>query len=62
VKKELPAHIVITKEVMQRCTHLLSDPSLRIRLKVPCVRVYVCVRVCVRVRACVRARVRACAH
>ncbi|CAL8236031.1 unnamed protein product [Boreogadus saida] len=33
VKKELPAHIVITKEVMQRCTHLLSDPSLRIRLK-----------------------------
>ncbi|CAL8324810.1 unnamed protein product [Merluccius merluccius] len=34
VKKELPAHIIITKEVMKRCTHLLSDPSLSIRLKV----------------------------
>ncbi|KAG7251970.1 hypothetical protein CRUP_002767, partial [Coryphaenoides rupestris] len=34
VKKELPAHVVIAKQVMQRCTHLLSDPSLSIRLKV----------------------------
>ncbi|XP_698602.6 TELO2-interacting protein 1 homolog [Danio rerio] len=34
VKKELPLHIQIAKDVMERCIHLLSDPSLRIRLKV----------------------------
>ena len=34
VKKELPNHLQITKDVMERCIHLLSDPNLRIRLKV----------------------------
>ncbi|XP_029579011.1 TELO2-interacting protein 1 homolog isoform X1 [Salmo trutta] len=34
VKVELPAHITIAKDVMERCIHLLSDPSLRLRLKV----------------------------
>ncbi|KAM3872194.1 TELO2-interacting protein 1 homolog [Diretmus argenteus] len=34
VKEELPPHLSITKDVMERCIHLLSDPSLRIRLKV----------------------------
>ncbi|XP_064155508.1 TELO2-interacting protein 1 homolog [Anguilla rostrata] len=33
-KAELPSHIAITKEVMERCVHLLSYPSLPIRLKV----------------------------
>ncbi|XP_068589706.1 TELO2-interacting protein 1 homolog isoform X2 [Cebidichthys violaceus] len=33
-KAELPAHLSITKDVMERCIHLLSDPSLRLRLKV----------------------------
>ncbi|XP_067301617.1 TELO2-interacting protein 1 homolog [Pseudorasbora parva] len=33
-KKELPLHIQIAKDVMERCLHLLSDPNLRIRLKV----------------------------
>lgn len=35
VKAELPSHLSITKDVMERCIHLLSDPSLRLRLKVP---------------------------
>lgn len=34
VKAELPPHLGITKDVMERCIHLLSDPSLRLRLKV----------------------------
>nr|XP_055043947.1 TELO2-interacting protein 1 homolog [Misgurnus anguillicaudatus] len=34
VKEELPLHVQIAKDVMKRCVHLLSDPSLRIRLKV----------------------------
>ncbi|XP_068606861.1 TELO2-interacting protein 1 homolog [Brachionichthys hirsutus] len=34
VKAELPTHLSITKSVMERCIHLLSDPSLKIRLKV----------------------------
>ncbi|XP_017266686.1 TELO2-interacting protein 1 homolog [Kryptolebias marmoratus] len=34
VKPELPSHLSITKDVMERCIHLLSDPSLRLRLKV----------------------------
>ncbi|KAJ8016702.1 hypothetical protein DPEC_G00010060 [Dallia pectoralis] len=34
VKAELPAHVAIAKEVMERCVHLLSDPRLRLRLKV----------------------------
>uniref|UniRef100_UPI0037E6FDC3 TELO2-interacting protein 1 homolog n=1 Tax=Semicossyphus pulcher TaxID=241346 RepID=UPI0037E6FDC3 len=34
VKAELPLHLSITKDVMERCIHLLSDPSLRVRLKV----------------------------
>lgn len=34
VKKELPSHLCITKDVMERCIHLLSDPNLRVRLKV----------------------------
>lgn len=34
VKEELPTHLSITKDVMERCIHLLSDPSLRLRLKV----------------------------
>uniref|UniRef100_A0A8C1XHG4 TELO2 interacting protein 1 n=1 Tax=Cyprinus carpio TaxID=7962 RepID=A0A8C1XHG4_CYPCA len=33
-KKELPLHIQIAKDVMERCIHLLSDPNLGIRLKV----------------------------
>ncbi|KAJ8257310.1 hypothetical protein GJAV_G00184220 [Gymnothorax javanicus] len=32
-KAELPSHIALTKEVMQRCVHLLSHSSLPIRLK-----------------------------
>lgn len=35
VKVELPAHLSTTKDVMERCVHLLSDPCLRLRLKVP---------------------------
>ncbi|KAM4738192.1 TELO2-interacting protein 1 homolog isoform 2-T2 [Anableps anableps] len=34
VKAELPSHLSIAKDVMERCIHLLSDPSLRLRLKV----------------------------
>uniref|UniRef100_A0A3Q2P8W6 TELO2-interacting protein 1 homolog n=1 Tax=Fundulus heteroclitus TaxID=8078 RepID=A0A3Q2P8W6_FUNHE len=34
MKAELPSHLSITKDVMERCIHLLSDPSLRLRLKV----------------------------
>uniref|UniRef100_A0A673BAC1 TELO2 interacting protein 1 n=1 Tax=Sphaeramia orbicularis TaxID=375764 RepID=A0A673BAC1_9TELE len=34
VKAELPAHLSITKDIMERCVHLLSDPSLKLRLKV----------------------------
>ncbi|XP_051886998.1 TELO2-interacting protein 1 homolog isoform X2 [Pristis pectinata] len=34
VKKELPAHIQMTKDVMERCIHLLSDKSIKLRLKV----------------------------
>lgn len=34
VKKELPNHLQITKDVTERCIHLLSDPNLRIRLRV----------------------------
>ncbi|XP_061591066.1 LOW QUALITY PROTEIN: TELO2-interacting protein 1 homolog [Cololabis saira] len=34
VKAELPLHLSVTKDVMERCVHLLSDPDLRLRLKV----------------------------
>lgn len=34
VKPELEGHLSIAKDVMERCTHLLSHPSLRLRLKV----------------------------
>lgn len=34
VKPEVPAHLTIGKNVMERCIHLLSHPSLRLRLKV----------------------------
>uniref|UniRef100_UPI00398E687A TELO2-interacting protein 1 homolog n=1 Tax=Pristiophorus japonicus TaxID=55135 RepID=UPI00398E687A len=34
VKKELPAHIQIAKDVMERCIHLMSDKSIKLRLKV----------------------------
>ncbi|KAL1021069.1 hypothetical protein UPYG_G00008320 [Umbra pygmaea] len=34
VKADLPAHITIAKEVMERCIHLLSHSSLPLRLKV----------------------------
>lgn len=34
MKAELPRHLGITKDVMKRCIHLLSDPSLKLRLKV----------------------------
>ncbi|XP_069740729.1 TELO2-interacting protein 1 homolog [Narcine bancroftii] len=34
VKKELPTHIQISKDVMERCIHLLSDKSIKLRLKV----------------------------
>uniref|UniRef100_A0A3P8UTC6 TELO2 interacting protein 1 n=1 Tax=Cynoglossus semilaevis TaxID=244447 RepID=A0A3P8UTC6_CYNSE len=34
VKPELLSHLQITKDIMERCIHLLSDPSLRLRLKV----------------------------
>ncbi|KAM7404304.1 hypothetical protein PAMP_011666 [Pampus punctatissimus] len=43
-KAELPSHLSITKDVMERCIHLLSDPSLRLRLKVLDV-LELCVRV-----------------
>uniref|UniRef100_A0A8C6PFI6 TELO2 interacting protein 1 n=1 Tax=Nothobranchius furzeri TaxID=105023 RepID=A0A8C6PFI6_NOTFU len=33
-KSELPSHLIITKEVAERCVHLLSDPRLQLRLKV----------------------------
>ncbi|XP_019718553.1 TELO2-interacting protein 1 homolog [Hippocampus comes] len=33
VKAELPAHLSITKDVMERCIHLLSDSNLCLRLK-----------------------------
>ncbi|XP_018616226.2 TELO2-interacting protein 1 homolog [Scleropages formosus] len=33
-KPELPSHITMAKDVLERCIHLLSDPSLRLRLKV----------------------------
>ncbi|XP_003963042.2 TELO2-interacting protein 1 homolog [Takifugu rubripes] len=44
VKVELPLHLSITKDVMERCIHLLSGPSLRLRLKVLDV-LELCVRV-----------------
>nr|XP_033818892.1 TELO2-interacting protein 1 homolog isoform X2 [Geotrypetes seraphini] len=34
VEKPLPAHIQVAKDVMERCIHLMSDKSLRLRLKV----------------------------
>ncbi|XP_057219409.1 TELO2-interacting protein 1 homolog [Triplophysa rosa] len=34
VKEERPLHVQIAKDVMERCVHLLSDSSLRTRLKV----------------------------
>uniref|UniRef100_A0A3P9K4J8 TELO2-interacting protein 1 homolog n=1 Tax=Oryzias latipes TaxID=8090 RepID=A0A3P9K4J8_ORYLA len=34
VKPELPLHVSITRDVMERCVHLMSDPNLRLRLKV----------------------------
>ncbi|KAG7471960.1 hypothetical protein MATL_G00103550 [Megalops atlanticus] len=34
VKAELPSHIAISKDVMERCIHLLAHPSVRLRLKV----------------------------
>ncbi|XP_054649887.1 TELO2-interacting protein 1 homolog [Dunckerocampus dactyliophorus] len=34
VKVDLPMHLSITKDVMERCIHLLSDSNLRLRLKV----------------------------
>ncbi|KAM6924925.1 TELO2-interacting protein 1 homolog [Xenentodon cancila] len=34
VKTELPLHLSVTKDVMERCVHLLSEPDLRLRLKV----------------------------
>ncbi|XP_066526224.1 TELO2-interacting protein 1 homolog [Hoplias malabaricus] len=34
VKPELPVHISVAKDVMERCIHLLSHPSLGVRLKV----------------------------
>ncbi|XP_029363073.1 TELO2-interacting protein 1 homolog [Echeneis naucrates] len=34
VKAELPSHLSITKNVAERCIHLLSSPSLRLRIKV----------------------------
>ncbi|XP_057686361.1 TELO2-interacting protein 1 homolog [Corythoichthys intestinalis] len=33
VKAELPTHLSITKDVMERCIHLLSDANLCLRLK-----------------------------
>ncbi|GCB72985.1 hypothetical protein scyTo_0002285 [Scyliorhinus torazame] len=34
VKKVLPAHIQIAKDVLERCIHLLSSKSIKLRLKV----------------------------
>ncbi|XP_072552810.1 TELO2-interacting protein 1 homolog [Salminus brasiliensis] len=34
VKPELPVHVSVAKDVMERCVHLLSHPSIAIRLKV----------------------------
>nr|XP_014351079.1 PREDICTED: TELO2-interacting protein 1 homolog isoform X2 [Latimeria chalumnae] len=36
IKKVLPVHIQIAKNVMERCIHLLSDKSLKLRLKLLC--------------------------
>ncbi|XP_061913796.1 TELO2-interacting protein 1 homolog isoform X4 [Entelurus aequoreus] len=35
-KADLPLHLSMSKEVMERCIHLLSDSSLQLRLKVLC--------------------------
>ena len=34
VKPELPVHVSVAKDVMERCVHLLSHPSIGTRLKV----------------------------
>ncbi|KAK3519173.1 hypothetical protein QTP70_020000 [Hemibagrus guttatus] len=34
VKAELPLHVSLAKDVMERCVHLLSHPNLGVRLKV----------------------------
>lgn len=34
VKVELPLHMTLAKDVMERCVHLLSNPNLGVRLKV----------------------------
>ncbi|KAB5546693.1 hypothetical protein PHYPO_G00074940 [Pangasianodon hypophthalmus] len=34
VKPELPLHVSLAKDVMERCVHLLSHPSMGVRLKV----------------------------
>lgn len=34
VKPELPLHMSLTKDVMERCVHLLSHPNMGVRLKV----------------------------
>lgn len=34
VKPELPLHVSIAKDVMERCVHLLSHPNMGVRLKV----------------------------
>lgn len=34
MKPEVPVHISMAKAVMERCIHLLSHPSLLLRLKV----------------------------
>ncbi|KAG9269261.1 hypothetical protein AMEX_G16266 [Astyanax mexicanus] len=34
VKAELPLHVSVAKDVMERCIHLLSHPSIGVRLKV----------------------------
>ncbi|KAI5609229.1 TELO2-interacting protein 1-like [Silurus asotus] len=34
VKPELPLHVSLTKDVMERCIHLLSHPNMGVRLKV----------------------------
>lgn len=34
VKLDLPLHVSLAKDVMERCVHLLSHPDMGVRLKV----------------------------
>lgn len=38
VKADLPLHVSLAKDVMERCVHLLSHPDMGVRLKVESVK------------------------